>query len=217
MKQTPIPGVLELGVLPPVWNSDWSPLSGRRVRGPSSHGDSRIVAFLRWMGWKYHGRHWRESQRGPSAQQWHVDSKTAAMVMMVACTDSSRGTQFRRGTASGISVGEMSGRATVFTSKPFRVYLVDGSVLHRAPKPISKEGPRHLVRYVLNGTVPQLLQELEDRRRSGSHGCVPKNLSFLFVGQVPLQLSFAFRIGKGCEDEESRPTSDRKGPEDSTG
>ncbi len=101
------------------------------------------------------------------------------MLMMVACEDPTRGTQFQSG-------------HIVFEAAPFHIYLVDGSALHCAPKPISKEGPRHLVRYVLNGPVPELLQELEDRCKSGSNGCPPQNLSLLFVGQVPLQLSFEF-------------------------
>jgi len=97
------------------------------------------------------------------------------MVMMVASADSTRGTQFRRG-------------KRIFTSEPFHVYLVERGVLHRAPKPIPGEPPRHLVRYLLNGTVQQLLDEIKCRRKSGLKEYVELNLLPALETKLPIQL-----------------------------
>ncbi len=161
VKKTPVPGVFELGVIPPAWNQNWTPHDGRRFRGPGSHGDLRILSLLCWLGWQWQGRHWRASQRDDSSQHWHVDGDKAVL-MMVACDDPTQGTEFctrpRGGKLSGMAESDGSIAPTVFKSEPFHVYLVDGRVLHRAPSGRSKK-PRYLIRYVLSGVLQELLEE----------------------------------------------------------
>jgi hypothetical protein len=93
VKETPVAGVLELGILPPVWNQNWTSRDGLRFQGPGSDGDPRILSLLCWLGWQWRGRHWRESQRDDSSQRWHVDGDEAVLIML-ACVDPTQRTEF---------------------------------------------------------------------------------------------------------------------------